>query len=348
MKPLTTTDPLGRASIGAVRQYLAQAEFEGLDIAAILPQVALDPALLADDNGQIDGLTFQALIEKLLQYSLNPAFGLHSARFVRPESYSILGQITFNCETFGEVLSKIQPFEAIVGDMGVTELTYNRPVHGKHTTTVQWHCNYTHPAVVQQMVDNVLASWLTFTRQLIGQQHKPLKLLLRRAPPSLSMQWQYQSLFDCAIAYRQRMDGFVIDNSLLAIPLTQANRQLLPTLEKQAQQQLNAIGGLGSMTQKVAFLVKTHLPRGLPTLQIIASELNLSEKTLQRRLKAENTSYLKILDQVRLTLCQQLLAMPGLNLNTVSELSGFREPRSFYRWYKQRTGVTPRNGSFSA
>ncbi|MFT5162187.1 MAG: AraC-like DNA-binding protein [Alteromonadaceae bacterium] len=331
------TIQLGLASTPAVNQYLAQAEFEGIATAPLLDQLQIDSTILHNSDRHITGNQFQQLINLLLKTSANHFFGLHSSRFVRPDSYHVLGDITMNCRTFAEVLAKIQPFEQLVGDMGVTRIQRDGQF-----SQIQWFCQYTEPEVIKQMVDNCLASWLTFTRQIIGQQHSPHQVLLRRPTPSLAAQQQYQRCFNCTVLFNQKVDALVIKNQLLNLPVIAPGGELLSTLEARAQQIIDSLSDINTVAQRVAIIVAAQLPHGLPLLEIVAQQLNISAKTLQRRLKAENTRYIVILNEVRLSQASSLLNMPGLSLIQISEWLGFGEPRSFYRWFKQLTGTSPR------
>ena len=88
-------------------------------------------------------------------------FGLHTAKYVQPGSYSVLGYILMNCENLGQAITKIQPFEKLVGDMGTTTFAQLG-----EQVKISWHCQFTDPKVKRHMVDNCLTSWLTFARYL--------------------------------------------------------------------------------------------------------------------------------------------------------------------------------------
>lgn len=328
---------LGIACTPAVNQYLAQGRFEGLNIANILTELAIDAAVLADNSKHISGVQFQQIIKRLISQSTNPLFGLHSSSFVRADSYSVLGFISVNCTTFGEAISKIQPFEPLVGDMGVTQI-----INDQKTSQIRWICQYTDPTVIRHMVDNCLSSWLTFTQRLIGSSFSPKQVLLQRTPPPLTQQQQYHATFGCPILYNQNVDALIIDNQLLNVPLTKANPTLLDHLESRALTMVNSLEQLQSTSEKVEMLILAQLSLGLPKRATIAKQLEISEKTLQRKLAAENTNYIKVLDLVRLNQVNEWLSMPGLSLIEISQLSGFGETRSFYRWFKHITGTTPR------
>ncbi|MQK16758.1 AraC family transcriptional regulator ligand-binding domain-containing protein, partial [Escherichia coli] len=64
----------------------------------------------------------ERLLEHLLRVSGDPLFGLRSARYVQPGSWSVLGYITMNCATLGEAMGRIVPYEKLVGDMGTSSM----------------------------------------------------------------------------------------------------------------------------------------------------------------------------------------------------------------------------------
>ena len=117
---MTDKNDLGQASIAAVNQYLQLAKAQNLPLEDILKELNLSQELLNRSAQHISGEKFQQLIAKLVTLSKDDLFGLHTAKYVQPNSYSVLGFITMNCETLGEAITKIQPFEKLVGDMGTT------------------------------------------------------------------------------------------------------------------------------------------------------------------------------------------------------------------------------------
>ncbi len=77
------------------------------------------------------------------------------------------------------------------------------------------------------------------------------------------------------------------------------------------------------------------------TIEHIASQLNMSGRTLQRRLKEEDTSYVALQDRARLDLALKLLES-GHSVEEVSDALGFADRRCFTRAFKRWTGDSPR------
>jgi len=77
------------------------------------------------------------------------------------------------------------------------------------------------------------------------------------------------------------------------------------------------------------------------SIEQMANYLNLSSRTLQRRLKDEDTCYLTLQDSARLNLTLDLFAR-GRNVEEVSEALGFSDRRCFTRAFKRWTGESPK------
>jgi len=331
---------LGQASIPAVNQYLQLAEELNIDVIPILNNLGINQVELSDASLHISGEVFQDLIFYLIKNSDDPLFGLHTAKFVQPGSYSVLGFITMNCETLGEAITKIQPFEKLVGDMGTTQLNKIQS-----DLYISWHCIFPNPIVKQHMVDNCLASWFTFAQFLVEPKYKedsmPKKVLLKRSKPSLEEQSIYHDTFKCQVLFNQEQDAIIFDHALLALPLNKGNKLLLTTLENHAEELIVKLSDEDDFCLKVRNLIEFNLINGKFHQQDIADLLKLSTKTLQRKLKANNTTFKSILDELRLDKANTLLTKANLPLVDVSINLGFSEPRSFYRWFQKLTGVTP-------
>lgn len=84
-----------------------------------------------------------------------------------------------------------------------------------------------------------------------------------------------------------------------------------------------------------------QLPRGEPSAAKLAVMLNLSLRSLQRRLADEGTSYEDLLTSTRRELALSHLADRRYSIGEVAYLLGFADASSFNRAFKRWTGQTP-------
>ena len=73
----------------------------------------------------------------------------------------------------------------------------------------------------------------------------------------------------------------------------------------------------------------------------MAERLNLHPRTLQRRLKDEDDSYLGVLARMRHKLACQWLRQGALSIDDISIKLGFSDRRAFTAAFKRWEGVTP-------
>lgn len=327
---------LGYASVPAVKQYLQYAQTLALDIDAMLLQSGISPAIMTQENERITGEQLQQLLALLITEIDDPLFGLKSGELVQTGSYSVLGYITMTCATFAEVLECVQPYEKLVGDMGVTSI-----VNRSDEVQVHWHCAYPMPIVREQMIDNIFASWVLYSRWLSGQELHPKYVHLQRQQPSEAEVLYYEKVFACPVLFAQADNCVVFPHSYLAVPLRQPDNFLRKTLEQHALQQMSALEKPQTFSVQVKDIICFLLAKGITRKDMVAAQLNMSEKTLQRKLQLEETSYQKLLDEARLQLAQQYLCNSNLSFDSIAMQLGFAEVRSFFRRFKIWTGQTP-------
>jgi len=328
---------LGFASIPAVQQYLRYAERQGVNCQHAIKQAGIDPLVLKNENGRIKGELFQDLIKALIQASNDPLMGLNSSQFVQPGSYSVQGYIMMSCATIGEAIERIPPYEKLVGDMGITT------IHTQATNTrIQWHCAYPDPQVRRHMIDNVLASWTNFARWLANADTSAEHVLLEHSKPEQTQVEQYQKFFKCKVDFDAKENSIVLANALLSTPLRQPDKLLLKTLESHAENQISSLQeSTLSFSIKVSHAIRAQLALGTARKELIADELNITPRTLQRRLAEEGSSYQAQLDQIRVEMASEMLSHTHLGIQDIAYNLGFSDGRSFHRSFKNWTGLTP-------
>lgn len=84
------------------------------------------------------------------------------------------------------------------------------------------------------------------------------------------------------------------------------------------------------------------LREGEPDIDRISAQLGASARTLQRRLKDDETSFRQELNVVRYELAQSYLRDPRLQLAGVAILLGYSEQSAFNRAFRHWSGRTPR------
>ncbi|MDH3762549.1 MAG: helix-turn-helix transcriptional regulator [Gammaproteobacteria bacterium] len=91
--------------------------------------------------------------------------------------------------------------------------------------------------------------------------------------------------------------------------------------------------------------MRSRISERLPTGRIdeveIASSINLSQRSLQRRLAEQDLSFVRLLEDTRRDLSREYVRDPQRSINEVAYLLGFSEPGNFSRAFRRWYGQTP-------
>ena len=97
-----------------------------------------------------------------------------------------------------------------------------------------------------------------------------------------------------------------------------------------------------SHTQRCGIVIDTIIGVSPPTRSHVATAMNISVSTLQRRLDEESTSFQEVLEDTRKRLAKLYLSEKKLSATDVAYLLGYKSHSQFFKAFKTWFGITPR------
>lgn len=311
----------------------AALEERGLDARSLFAEAGLPPEVLNDAGGRhpISGMArvFRLAVER----SGDPAIGLGAARFVQPTTFHGLGLAILASDTLADAMRRGARYSRVISD-AIDLVT-------EETDEGLWQNLRPRAGVplVPEAIDLYLAGTLTMGRLLTGTDIRA-KRLRRSHSPSPAMVEQYRRVFTAPVEFDAGVDGFMIDHETANRPLPMANPALALANDEAVRAPLAAIEG-SRHVDRVREVVIARLSSGEPDREDVARALGLGEKTLQRRLADEGTSFKALVDETRLDLAQRYLTDESLSLAEIAFRLGFAEQSGFARAFRRWTAVTP-------
>jgi AraC-like DNA-binding protein len=150
----------------------------------------------------------------------------------------------------------------------------------------------------------------------------------------------YREYFGCKIVLNAPQYALVFDKTLVEQVLPGAN-PLLARLNDQAVTDYLARYDLADFATQVRRLLIETLPESGPDQAVIARELNVSIRQLQRELQARDYSFKQLTDEVRRDLAISYLEEKQKSIGEITFMLGYSEPANFGRSFKKWTGKTP-------
>lgn len=187
-------------------------------------------------------------------------------------------------------------------------------------------------------VDASFAMLLELGRRGTAQRISPVAVEYARPGHPTAMHDQF---FDCPIRFGAERDRLVLKSADLDLPFVGYNPEMLSILTPALTAALVDIEMHASLTEHIKGIFKRRLASGRPDIADVAKELGLSERTLQRRISDEGTTFRALLDDARQELGKALLMDMEVTVEEVAFLLGFDDASSFYRSFKSWEKMSP-------
>jgi AraC-like DNA-binding protein len=132
-----------------------------------------------------------------------------------------------------------------------------------------------------------------------------------------------------------------MDAANLDTPMPLRDAETSTLCQQQCQLLLARMSKSSGFVDQVRQLIVAR-PGYFPDIDYVAERLNMTSRTLRRRLTDENSSYQQILAEVRYQLACEYLGTSSLPLEEVSVLLGYSTPGNFSHAFKRWHGSSPR------
>ncbi len=189
------------------------------------------------------------------------------------------------------------------------------------------------------VLEAALASVRKFGRSLQGSEEGFIAVEVPGERPSYGD--HFQAFFGVPIHFGRPAYAMLVESRMLDLPLEGA----FPVLHEQAQRLAEQRLDKEARRQGMAFELEEWISRdpGLLELGIedMAERLGLHPRTLQRRLKDEDDSYLNVQARMRHRLACEWLRQGALSIDDISAKLGFSDRRAFTAAFKRWEGLTP-------
>ncbi len=305
----------------------------GLPREALLDACGLQEAQLADPDARVSFASQERLWQLLgNRLAAHPEPGLALGANLAPGPFSVLGYLLQSSATLGEALTAGLRYQRLVGEGGELQLQ-------EHAGELRVLYRPLHPQLpaTRTRVLALMAFWVQMMTPLL----EDFRLLRADfAHPQPAELTAYQAVFACPLAFGADDYALVLPLSLRDAALIPANPPIQSLLRQHAEALLARLPSAG-LIARVVTLLGAQLAHGEPDRAELARTLNLSERTLQRRLAEEGSSYQQLLNDTRQQLAERHLASGRLPAAEIALLLGYSEPSVFFRAFRHWTGLTP-------
>lgn len=293
---------------------------------------------LTDLTTKVDEKIYNAVLEKAVLQTGNSRLGLHLGNYLSLSAAGLIVQIVQNSATVEEGLNYVIQF----ANLGCSALPFSLEKREnlaviKVAPSPVWLQQS--PIAVEQTLDGYFVFTLREFQSLTHRKFRPNAVNFTRPRPDRFK--EFEKIFNCPVHFNQTENSIVFDAVILKEKVITNDYNLLQVLVKHAEQKLLEIESQKTYSDQVRQSIINLIKPQFPTLEQVADNLNVSTRTLQRKLKEENQTFKSLLNDLKKQWAFDYLKNPSLSVKEIAYLLDYSEPSAFVRSFKKWTGQSP-------
>ncbi len=321
-----------------VRYLVDYAVRRGLGREEVLHRFEIDPAGLADVDGRVPLATYVRLWQELPALTDDPDMPLHvleSAMVAEPPLALLVFQSAPDLGTALRALVRYERLNFDVADEPLSALVEDGPL--VHVVLDDARAAFVPPSGA---VLDSFRGMMTVARMATQHPIEAVQIQLRHPWPADPA--RYEAALFGPIEFAMPRDRLTLRREDLNRPHPLASRVLAALVTDHAERKLSAMSAGEDLWARVRAAIRDGLPAAAVGLSEISAAVDLSPRTLQRRLREGGTSLRELVDEQRRQIALRRVCDDRTSLTEVALLLGFSELSVFSRAFVRWTGCSPR------
>jgi AraC-like DNA-binding protein len=247
-----------------------------------------------------------------------------------------------HCHTLGAVLARAIEFNAACRERRGEVRTNNLQIDAdSKLATLSYYsvADADHPPPQDGALCG-MSMWLRLCGWLIGQHIDVVSASC--AGPSPSSPLALRHFFPCPVIFEAASNSVTFSARHLDAEVIRSETELEAfLLVAPYHVVIKPVASDTSITTRIGVLLGDDFREDTPGFNALTGLLNMSARTLRRRLEKEGTSYQRIKDNARRDAAITLLTRERMTVSDVAERVGFSDSSAFHRSFKKWTGLSP-------
>ncbi len=307
-------------------------ESYGVDPTQVIDQGLYRPGAASQRADRVSFTDYDATLDRAAALVGDPAMGLRSAQFAHPSHLGALGHAWLASSTLRDAFRLAARFSRMSNEDIETQI---EELPDRVVLRYRMLRQPRRPALLE---DARLATLMMLCRLNAGFALQPIEVHFRHAAPEDPSPWI--DVFGDAVRFSQPDVSLAINASDADAPLTGSNPELLNVHEAVLQRYLLQLDR-ENILNRTRLRIMEKLPSGRVTEDHLADALNISKRTLHRKLRENDETFRSMLLQVRRDLAERYIGNPDYSITDIAFLLGYNDTSAFSRAFKSWFGFSP-------
>ena len=306
-----------------------------VDFQELLHVAGISQDDLTKSHGKVPLKSYLRFMEHAAVVADDPLLGIRLARSCGPETLGAVGFLFLSSRTLAEALSDFCTYLNLLQDT-----TDFRSKQDRNHLTYYYQMYGVPDLDCRQDVEFSLALTIRLIR-IFGGPEVEISSVNFRHSPSVQVS-EYERLLTVETRFSQEENSVAIPAAMARVRGRALDVSLSAVLKDFLDAELLRRGRINSFVDQVRhILIGNRIPAPVTGART-AKHLGISPATLYRKLKAEGTTFGRLLEEIHFEIAKNYLADSELSVTQIAHVVGFAESasftRAFARWSK---GTTP-------
>ena len=331
--PIQVTETSVAHHIKGIRPALSVMQNLGFSARECLTGSGITLAQLEQSDQGISLQQEFAFYRRLLELSQNPLLGLQLGKAYRLENYGMLGYAILSAPTLGEALAIAKDF----GPLSFSHFQVDFSIDNRDACIIMRQNKALDAQLLRLYEDRDCSAILHGTHLALAAALPISRIELMH---DADQQHAYEDFFGCPVEFKQQQMAIYFPVEILSRPMPLRDPETSAYCREQCQQLLNKISLQQSLTSRVKRVLEESEQLS-QNLNDICKQLDVSERTLRRKLSEEGAHFQAILNEVRFSRAKKLL-MQQYKLEDIALRLGYSEAGNFSHAFKRWSGISPK------
>lgn len=319
----------------ASRQMLETGEAHGVDARALLAGTGLTPTQLADPTTEVQAVQELAIARNLLRLVDEPtSLGLEVGMRASLANTGLLGYAFLTSPTVRDAVTLGVRFAALSSTF--LNVSMRETTDG---LTLDVDTSQIPPDVREFLVERDLVAIAHIGPLLLGAGAPGAQLQIVLGETGIPLELLEATGLDFTVDRDSPGTAVTFPRELLDQPMPAADPDTAAMSIAQCEELLDRRRHRGGLSAQLRARLLED-PARIPSMATVARELAVTERTLHRRLAAEDTSFRALVDEIREALAVELL-QTGLMVEEVARRLGYAETPAFTHAFTRWRGHPP-------
>lgn len=311
---------------------------QGVDSQALFARAGIPFVSATERSTLIDVSNANTLYKLAVEATGDPGFGLRVAQCIPPTLFKAAGYSLYASNSLHEFCQRLVRFFGSLNEEARHNFDTRYDVDDSQGT-YRLVLKVTEQDLCFESVDTWIAYIVKVCREISGPRFVPKRVELVRPVPG-NCEHEYQRYFRSPVRFSARRNAIYFNKKDVYAPALEASGELARQFDEISRAYL-----LGLDRSDIVKAAKRNIVKLLPTgdcsREQVARALNVSERSLNSKLRESGTSYQQILEELRSQLAQEYLDRKHLSLAQIGYQLGFADTSSFARAFRRWTGQSP-------